>query len=159
MVDEDDNPIMETVITDPKAESSAQVYIYEFDGSNHLDGVNGAAYSYYGVKAASPTPREEANPDNPAAPIKIYEYFNMDTEALKAHEATGSEYVDLIDPLDSTVTDLRLFNIPANSLRKITVYVWLEGQDIDCENAISGGAPINVKIGFKKGTPIAAAAS
>ncbi len=35
--------------------------------------------------------------------------------------------------------DTELFTLTANNPRKITMYVWLEGQDSDCSNSISAG--------------------
>jgi hypothetical protein len=34
-------------------------------------------------------------------------------------------------------TSTELFDISADTLEKITLYVWLEGQDVDCTNAAS----------------------
>jgi hypothetical protein len=37
-------------------------------------------------------------------------------------------------------TYVSLVKIPKNSLSKVTVYVWLEGQDVDCTNNTAGGS-------------------
>jgi len=40
----------------------------------------------------------------------------------------------------STDTVQDVLEIPANEIAKTTVYVWIEGQDVDCNNAESGGS-------------------
>lgn len=36
--------------------------------------------------------------------------------------------------------DTTLFDLKSEVAKKITLYIWLEGQDIDCTNALSGGS-------------------
>lgn len=53
--------------------------------------------------------------------------------------------------LKSTKDGATNFTIPANKIVKIRVYVWLEGQDVDCTNYASHGGGIDLNIGFIKG--------
>ena len=46
------------------------------------------------------------------------------------------------------------FTIPANTICRLRVYVWLEGQDVDCINYASHGGGITVNIGLVKGSDI-----
>ena len=49
------------------------------------------------------------------------------------------------------------FTIPANTYVKMRIYVWLEGQDVDCLNQASLGGGVTLNIGFSKpGTQAAA---
>jgi hypothetical protein len=48
-------------------------------------------------------------------------------------------------------TSVSLGEIPGQSITKFTVYVWFEGQDVDCTNKESGGN-ITIDLKFKKGT-------
>lgn len=42
------------------------------------------------------------------------------------------------------------FTIPANKYVKMRIYVWLEGQDVDCLNTASLGGGVTLNIGFSK---------
>lgn len=46
------------------------------------------------------------------------------------------------------VTDTELFELKVDELAKISIYVWLEGQDVDCTNAIGRRAQILANIQF-----------
>lgn len=48
----------------------------------------------------------------------------------------------------STATDIN-FQVPAHSIVKVYTYVWLEGQDIDCDNALGSGI-VNINLFFEK---------
>lgn len=53
--------------------------------------------------------------------------------------------------LKSTKDGTTNFEIPANKVIKLRVYVWLEGQDVDCTNYASHGGGIDLDIGLIKG--------
>ena len=44
------------------------------------------------------------------------------------------------------------FTIAPNSVCRLKVYLWLEGQDVDCINYASHGVGIKVNIGLVKGS-------
>ena len=44
------------------------------------------------------------------------------------------------------------FCLPANRICKMRIYVWLEGQDVDCINYASHGGGVTVNIGLVKGS-------
>ena len=46
------------------------------------------------------------------------------------------------------------FKIPPSSIMRMRVYVWLEGQDVDCINYASYGGGITVNIGLVKGSTV-----
>ena len=46
------------------------------------------------------------------------------------------------------------FTIPANTICRLRVYVWIEGQDVDCINYASHGGGITVNIGLVKGSEV-----
>jgi hypothetical protein len=52
--------------------------------------------------------------------------------------------------LTLTATDSQPFTIPTNKITKVRVYVWLEGQDIDCTDLASGGYGININLSLTK---------
>lgn len=53
--------------------------------------------------------------------------------------------------LKSTSDGIANFTIAPNTITKIRIYVWLEGQDVDCTNYASHGGGIDLDIGFVKG--------
>ena len=74
--------------------------------------------------------------------------------------ATGLEkQVTLQTPTKGTTEATKLidatagtgdFTIPANKYVKMRIYVWLEGQDVDCLNTASLGGGVTLNIGFSK---------
>ena len=44
--------------------------------------------------------------------------------------------------------------MPKNSIVRLRMYVWLEGQDPDCVNYASHGAGIHLDVGLVKGAAI-----
>lgn len=96
--------------------------IFEPNALEHLDGTTSeAATLYYGVKAAG-------------------DFRTTDTSSTNG---------DVLGDV-TTVTDAKDFTIeiPAQSFIQITVYLWLEGQDIDCTNAV-GASDFKVNLCFE----------
>ena len=148
-----------------KATDPTKVYIYEIDAQNHLVG-EPQAVATCGVKAACGTPAENAEG-------KVYpsdQCFNKKTEEENIYAGNGSNYLEQINSYHANkmfsfsvapATTRQVDNTPdieddndfrtevVNSYHKVTVYIWLEGQDVDCTNAISG-QDMNIQIGFTK---------
>ena len=40
--------------------------------------------------------------------------------------------------LGEFTTDTSLFSLPSGGMVRIELYIWLEGQDVDCTNAMNG---------------------
>ena len=57
-----------------------------------------------------------------------------------------------VQNLVSTSDGTTHFSIAANAICRIRIYVWLEGQDVDCINYASYGGGITVNIGLVKGS-------
>lgn len=57
---------------------------------------------------------------------------------------------NLVSTTDGTTT----FGIAPNKISRIRIYLWLEGQDVDCINYASHGGGIKVNIGLVKGSDI-----
>lgn len=123
----DDKGIGAFKTTDP-----ANVSIYEFNAKQHLDGTTNAKDTY-GVKAASGEG----------------EFF--DTKDVGSG-VTGKDWENYLEKTTTvhkdTITDIS-FEVKKDSYHRITVYIWLEGQDADCKNAISGSS-MNIQLAFKK---------
>lgn len=154
-----------------KAATADKVYIYEFNATDHIvGGLNSGVKNTCGVKAATVTDPTSL-PQGADGPI--YEeptknddgvYDDEDEKVYfdrSAHEtaalAGDDKFLELINAYhyggknftinvaaateDATTKEI----VP--SYHKITVYLWLEGQDIDCVTAISG-ATLPISIGF-----------
>ena len=57
-----------------------------------------------------------------------------------------------VENLLSTKDGKTEFQIPANKIVRLRVYVWLEGQDVDCINYASYGGGVIVNLGLVKGS-------
>ena len=70
--------------------------------------------------------------------------------------STESDYAledgvqDLVSASDGTTK----FGISPSKICRIRIYVWLEGQDVDCVNWASHGGGIKVNIGLVKGSVV-----
>lgn len=144
------------------------VHIYEFDAQNHLQGSTGPRDTF-GVKKYLPEIIANADGEKIYPDFDPEDYtkggFNMKAEAEKA----TSEWVDLIDAhhaddlfnitvakakevtnnneTEDTTEDDYIELVP--TYHKITVYIWLEGQDADCTEDISG-QDVKIQLGFTK---------
>ena len=68
-----------------------------------------------------------------------------------ADDYTISEGVqNLVSTKDGTST----FGIAPNAVSRIRIYLWLEGQDVDCINYASHGGGVKVNIGLVKGSEV-----
>lgn len=63
-------------------------------------------------------------------------------------ESTTSPYLD--KHYDLKDTNEQDFKLAANAITKLRVYVWIEGQDPDCENYASQGGGIEINLGLAK---------
>lgn len=66
-------------------------------------------------------------------------------------EAYPVERSVVIRDLGEFTTDTKLFDVKAGEIVKVDLYIWLEGQDVDCTNEISK-AQILASIQFSAGT-------
>ena len=111
------------------------IKIYEFNPTSHRDGTIDVKTTY-GVKAAS----GEGN------------YFKVATHEgyiKDGYPDTNPEYLaETVTVYKDSLDDIS-FEIPADSYYAITVYIWLEGQDVDCVNEISGSS-MKIQLGFTK---------
>jgi len=81
----------------------------------------------------------------------IQKQIALQTTKKSETDYTISEGVqNLISVLDTTGETT--FAIPSNCVCKMRVYVWLEGQDVDCINYASHGGGIVLNIGLVKGS-------
>ena len=93
---------------------------------------NSGPISYSGVKKVSSTivktPAETDDQGNTTSQPEYYEYIN----------ANHAELVGTVTGLTYEASGVT-FTLENDAYLEVTIYVWIEGQDIDCENSVSGG--------------------
>ena len=83
----------------------------------------------------------------------LQEQVTLQTTKTSDSDYSISEGVqNLISTSDST--GATLLTIAPNSIIRLRVYVWLEGQDVDCINYASHGGGITLNIGLVKGSQV-----
>ena len=117
-------------LSDPE-DPTSQVINYTTTG-------NAQAVPYYGVKLAFEYDDEE----DPTA----QDYTPSGTR-LNSTDSTKFELVEPDYQTTATITSTFEFMNLAPGVTKIRVYMWVEGQDIDCENTASGGN-VQFNLGF-----------
>lgn len=95
----------------------------------------------------------------------IYKWDGSETQVQKQNvlqtkvtskASTENDYAleDGVQDLVSTSDGKTKFGIAPSRICRLRVYVWLEGQDVDCINYASHGGGIKVNIGLVKGSKI-----
>lgn len=114
--------------------SNAQLY-YNIATTSGTSGV--APVNYVGVKAAISDPILLRNTNPGGSPNSTY--FAAISNLLKtnvAYSNSGTDYASYVGTTAQT-TYLPVFSLEAG-VTKVRVYMWIEGQDVDCENNASG---------------------
>lgn len=115
------------------------VYIWEPNSNLHTDAAVAHARDNYEIQTTS---------DGQASNVKYYGIKQEITTGLTLKGTNdGSDTTnfaeivpDYITPVDSVtgkITETNIFSLKAG-ITKVRVYMWVEGQDIDCENTASG---------------------
>ena len=75
---------------------------------------------------------------------------------LQTTKKSTSDYTikEGVQNLVSTTNGTTTFGIAPNRITRIRIYLWLEGQDVDCINYASHGGGVKVNIGLVKGSQI-----
>lgn len=116
----------------PLPDEATRFVIYEPNTDLHIDGTQGYVATPSIDGSATLVPEE-----------------NLITQTASTWtEAYPVERNVLIHTLGEFTSDTELFEISPHELAQITVYVWLEGQDIDCTNVIGQRAQIMANLQF-----------
>lgn len=107
-------------------------YIYEPNSDWHVDGT----YGYVSTGSIDGTPG-----------LVSEDRMILQTESTWA-EAYPVQKSAVIRRLGTFETDTELFELGPDELARISIYVWLEGQDIDCTNALGDECQILASIQF-----------
>lgn len=126
------------------ASDKSAVMIYEPEANKHHRGGEGYIPTYGVIKASNNQELNFMSDKNDP------EYATSEIKKIESGTET-SEYIEKIDSYYAAKAGKQAptFTIPANSYYKVTIYIWLEGQDVDCTNEISG-SDLEIAITFKK---------
>ena len=109
-------------------------YIYEPNADRHVDEGEEAKYL--------PTPSFQG-----AATLVPED--NLIVQTMNSWQESSPVQRDVVvRSLGDFTSDTELFELKPDELARISVYVWLEGQDIDCINAIGHSAELQANIQF-----------
>ena len=108
-------------------------YIYEPNSDKHINGENGM------IETKSIDGTETLVPGN--------RLLRQTTSTWEEAEPVQRDVV--IRELGEFATDSYLFDLAADEFAKIDIYVWLEGQDVDCTNEIGKESQIFVNMQFQ----------
>ena len=91
----------------------------------------------------------------------IYKWDGSETNlqkqmTLQTTKKSDSDYTikEGVQNLVSTSDGTSTFGITPNKICRLRIYLWLEGQDVDCINYASHGGGVKVNIGLVKGSTI-----
>jgi hypothetical protein len=124
--------IQKTDLNGEPTEDESVFYIYEPNNDRHIDA--GSGYVDTGSIDLTPT---LVDPDR-----LIGQTMSDWTESDPVQNGV------VVRTLGAFTSDTELFDLTPEELAKITIYVWLEGQDIDCTNVIGHEAKILASIQF-----------
>lgn len=120
-------------LTDDAIDSEIKdIYWWDVDTSYKLDADSDTTYSNSGL---------------------MEKQMVLQTTKTSEDDYTISEGVqNLFSTMNSTEEKKSPFTIAPNSIIRLRVYVWLEGQDVDCINYASHGGGVTLNLGLVKGS-------
>lgn len=124
--------IQKTDLEGVDTDEPAVFYIYEPNSDGHVSGETGY------VDTASLDGTATLVPENRLIRQTVSTWQEVNPVQKNA----------VIRSLGTFETDTQLFELDTDELAKISIYVWLEGQDVDCTNQIGHRAQILASIQF-----------
>lgn len=113
------------------------------DDTVKIDGTN-TALPYYGIKAAIPSNTPVTLVDQSAT------YFSQVTPAYSTYANAEANTIIELPSGDPVENGVDIFTLQPG-ITKVRMYMWIEGQDYDCENTASGtDISYNVQLQVKK---------
>ena len=111
------------------------------------------------------TGTEDKSPDNGNISTYVQEQIVLQTTKRSDKDYRTNEGVQNLISTNNTMSSAQFltkeekealtpFSIAPNCVIRLRVYVWLEGQDVDCINYASHGGGVTVNIGLVKGSVI-----
>lgn len=116
-------------------EEGSTTYIWEPNSDAHTAAGAANADQTYGIETSAGTGQ---------APVPYYGIKDAITEGIPLDQTNSGSpnesFFVAVDPTwktNATMTDTTVFTLKAG-ITKVRVYMWIEGQDVDCENDASG---------------------
>lgn len=111
----------QTTDLEGKPKGDSRFYIYEPNADTHANGESGyiATMSMDGGEGL------------------VSDEWMIRQTTSKWDETTPVLSSDVLYEMGEFTTSTELFDITPSTMQKITLYVWLEGQDVDCVNSVS----------------------
>ena len=121
--------------------SASNAYIWEPNYDVHTAAAVSHARDTYGVTTTE-TGGDLLEYSGVKAPIASTNNVIVRQSSPTAYSTTYSNYFDDVTVTYSTIagfsTQKQIFSLQTG-VTKVRIYMWIEGQDVDCENAASGG--------------------
>lgn len=120
------------------AGTASNKYIWEPNYNVHTDAAIAHARDTYGLTVTNPS-------DTAVAYHGIKAAFTDANNVLVGNASATNfpDYFEAVDPSYKTIQGfsdyLPIFSL-TSGITKVRIYMWIEGQDIDCENNASGGS-------------------
>lgn len=112
------------------------MYVYEPNADRHVDGSTDyiPTYSIDEFRTPETTESAEESTDPSDESAGAEDWFLVDEELLIRQSFSKSA-----DEPGEFITNPTLFSVKPGEIVRIEIYIWLEGQDVDCSNAMSDG--------------------
>jgi predicted ribosomally synthesized peptide with SipW-like signal peptide len=127
-----------STLTGLKATADSPLYIWEPNSNLHTSAAVAHAIDTYGITTTA---------DGNADAIEYYGIKNEITNGVELSKTAGTDttnfakvtpaYVTEADDEGNITAAQNIFSLSAG-ITKVRVYMWIEGQDVDCENTASG---------------------
>lgn len=124
--------VQKTDLNGTPKEEPAEFFIYEPNSDTHIDG----STDYVA------TPNIKGN----AALVEENRLIHQTTSTWQESDPVEQNVV--VRSSGEFLTDTTMFTLDSTELAKITVYIWLEGQDVDCTNEIGHEAKLLICLQF-----------
>ncbi len=119
-----------------------RVYIWEPNYDVHTDAAIANARDYYNTTTTAGPSATQLAYSGVKAPIASTDNVELHVTSTTQYSTRDSAFFSTVTPSYSTVEGFsakqQIFGLQAG-ITKVRVYMWVEGQDVDCENAASNG--------------------
>lgn len=138
-----------------KTTETSNIYVWEPNYDAHTSTGLSNAYSYYNTPNQGNAYTAATNKNQVPYFGTIAAVATSDDVLLSKANATdnGTKFATITPGIKTTANWAEgtnyeeLFNLTPNTITKVRIYFWVEGQDVDCENNASGG-DITLKLQF-----------
>ncbi len=115
--------------------------IWEPNYNTHTDAAVGQARDVYGAEVTADDDNEALEYSGVKAAISADDHVLLNVTTPTLYTTRNSSFFSTVNPQLKTVTDFSeqflAFHLQAG-ITKFRIYMWVEGQDVDCENNASG---------------------